>query len=585
MLRSSQSCRSFSKNKNNRDSLNRSTSGKRSQPRQQKEFLNPDGESQAVQLLTRSSHVQSSSNTRRESGNNSKAQSFDHCIMQRSRSSRSMLETSPFGEKDNYYYCDTVEDRRTYTRNEEESLNSSNHLLRMRQHKQHKQNSQRQLQKAQSLRKLPKEERQQSKRQLLNKASSRRTAQSSQDQSVHSTTSNHSSGSEEASITRQASSGKSKRCDGSKHSASTLSTAATVSVSCNSISSSRRHYQKDVHEDNDFNSSVFQASAPADEDKPGRSMSRRREGMRRGSSKRHNVSRDGSGRIPSTSQNCHSDDGKLDDSMDVSASINQSRSSLSRRQEAFGRSKNSGSRRQLMHHDHFPPNVKSTLDDASRKSLSKRRQGLSRGSSRRNMSPRQLLREEPKAKKMQKEEHFFETDFNVGNFGDVDLPAPTTITTYNVKRTKSLSTTAEKPLLQTQAHPPSSQSLGAIKKKAALTSAKIRRNLSDSYEKELKEQQKLHCGELNTKPKTVNDFANWETFQQNGDATKIQLSSSHSPTNSGGRKSNKIATVGENMSSSSRRAGMVRGISKRGLQAATGGLGLIRQKSYKGLMN
>jgi len=484
-----------------------------------------------------------------------------------------MLGTSPFGENEN---CGNA-DGRTYIHYEEEILNSSNRLLRMRQHKQ---SSQSQLQKAQSLRKFPKEQRQQSKRQLLNKASSQRSVQSSQDQSVHTTTNNHSSYSEEASITRQDSSGKSKRRDGSKHSVSTLSTAATVSVSCNS-SSSRRHHQKDGHENNDANSSVLQPAAPPDEEKSRRSMSRRREGMRLGSSKRH-VSREGSGRIPSANHNCHSDDEKMDDSMDVSASINQSHSSLSRRQQSFDRSRSSGSRRHLKLHEHSPQNARSTLDDTSRKSLSKRRQGLSRGSSRRNMSPRQLLREEPKAKKMQKEEHFFETDFNVGNFGDVDLPAPTTITTYNVKRTKSLSTTAEKPLLQTQAHPPSSQSLGAIKKKAALTSAKIRRNLSDSYEKEMQEQQKLHCGELNSKPKTVNDFANWETFQQNGDATKIQLSSSHSPT---GGKGTKIVTGGENMSNSSRRAGMVRGISKRGLQAATGGLGLIRQKSYKGLMN
>ena len=94
-----------------------------------------------------------------------------------------------------------------------------------------------------------------------------------------------------------------------------------------------------------------------------------------------------------------------------------------------------------------------------------------------------------------------------------------------------------------------------------LTSSKIRRNLSEKYDQEQKELQN-RCGELKVKPSsiTAKDFANWEDLQQNGGMNKL---SPRGPP--------------------SKRDGLVKSMSKRSVRGGLTGLGLMRQKSYRGL--
>ena len=101
-----------------------------------------------------------------------------------------------------------------------------------------------------------------------------------------------------------------------------------------------------------------------------------------------------------------------------------------------------------------------------------------------------------------------------------------------------------------------------------LTSSKIRRNLSEKYDQEQKELQQ-RCGELKVKPSsiTAKEFANWEDLQQNGGMNKI---------NPAGAKTSPKAPP-------NRRDGLAKSISKKSMRGGLTGLGLMRQKSYRGL--
>lgn len=297
-----------------------------------------------------------------------------------------------------------------------------------------------------------------------------------------------------------------------------------------------------------------------------RSLSKRRECLTRASSKRSMSSR----KLLLESQEEDADqEGKnlSPKRMDSDGTTNSRRSSSSKqRREGLARggsrramSSSRSSRRLLVENDEEDDqetNASKPLESSSRRSLSKRREGLTRApSSRRSMSAsrssRQLLveKEEAETEKLSsngpesgaaKDDFAFEANF------DEISPAAIALgmgTSSKLRRSKSEKFIAEDGTSQ------------------PLTSSKIRRNLSEKYDQEQKEMQQ-RCGELKVKPSTITakDFANWEDLQQNGGMNKL---SPKTPPN--------------------RRDALVKSMSKKSMRGGLTGLGLMRQKSYRGL--
>ena len=293
-----------------------------------------------------------------------------------------------------------------------------------------------------------------------------------------------------------------------------------------------------------------------------RSLSKRREALTRSASKRSMSSR--KLLMEQQEEDVEQQDTDLSPKRRESAGSTASRRGSSSKQRKDGlvrgssrrsMSTSKSSRKLLMEKDekeHQETITSKQMENSSRRSLSKRREGLTRApSSRRSMSAGRssrnlLIEQETEDLTINAEEDMATTidDFAFeANFDDI-TPAAIAMGIG------------------------SSSKMSRSKSEKLLTSSKIRRSLSEKYDKDQKELQQ-RCGELKVKPSTITakDFANWEDLQQNGGMNKI------SP--AGAKISPKTPP--------NRRDGLAKSISKRSMRGGLTGLGLMRQQSYRGL--